>query len=436
MKKLVTVISFILFSFCVLGQYHIPDKMGWWYEDRFGMFIHFGSYSYLERGEWVFSIEDWSKGAYQLQCSAMFNPTEFDAKKIVDLAKDAGMKYLVITAKHHEGFCMWDTKVESFKDSEGDQTYSLPAYTSCKRDILMELKQECDRQDIKFGLYYSILDWNHKSQLISKNGDVFSKMSSMEARTSYINDMKAQLKELVNRYNPAIMWFDGDWCPNPAVQTLDDWWNADDGKTLYGYLVDLKPSIIVNERVKRHTGNGDFECPEQHVPDLPLDRPWETCATLNGGWGFEKARENSYRSACEFIAELCKVVARDGNYLLNVSPRGTGMVGSKTVEILREVGRWMSINGEAIYGATRNPFGAYQKWGDITAKKGSIYLILSGKPQDAITIPNMLGKVKRIRVLGAGDSVIKWYANNRSLVVTTPAYLFNTEDIKVVRIDY
>ncbi len=144
-------------------------------------------------------------------------------------------------------------------------------------------------REIQFGLYYSILDWNHPSQNISTiNGTTYSTMTSMTARTNYITDMKAHLQELITKYDPAILWFDGDWCGNPASPTLTDWWIESDGLNLYNYLLGLKPSLIVNERVKRGFGLGDWDCPEQTVPAAPLSRPWETCETMNGAWGYNE----------------------------------------------------------------------------------------------------------------------------------------------------
>jgi alpha-L-fucosidase len=285
------------------------------------MFIHFGSYSYLGHGEWAFATEGWSKSAYQTQVSARFNPTSFNAATIVGLAKNAGMKYLVITAKHHEGFAMWDSQVASFKDTTGTKLYTLPSYTPYKADLLAQLKAECDRQGIRFGLYYSILDWDHPSQTIRFTDTTFSSMASMTARTNYINDMKAQLQELLNRYDPAILWFDGDWCANHSSPTLDDWWIGSDGQSLYSWLTSIKPNLIVNERVKRDLGLGDYTCPEQYVPAAPLSRPWETNTTMNGAWGYNAGLENSYKSAASLIQEMVRVVSRDGNRRVGGHPQ-------------------------------------------------------------------------------------------------------------------
>ena len=245
----------------VTAQYNIPAKMEWWYEARFGMFIHFGSYSYLGEGENAVYVDDWVFDRfeeYQSEVSAKFNPANFNAGTIAKLAKNAGMKYLIITAKHCEGFCMWKTNVQSFTDLTGIKLYSLPDFTEFgDRDILKELKDSCEARGIKFGLYYSFLDWNHESQI--PHDDWFTNMVSFEAREDYINDMKAQLEELITNYQPAVIWFDGDWTNNDGEPTLSKWWTTTHAKDLYKYLMDLDSTLIVNDRIIRWFGLGDFE---------------------------------------------------------------------------------------------------------------------------------------------------------------------------------
>jgi alpha-L-fucosidase len=355
----------------VNAQYYIPSKMNWWYESRFGMFIHFGSYSYLGHHEWAFATENWTKAAYQTQVSANFNPVNFNPGQIARLAKNAGMKYLVITAKHHEGFCMWDTHVESFKDVTGTKDYDLPGFTSFgMRDILQELKDSCDAAGVKFCLYYSILDWNHPSQTIYNQN--YSTMASDSARTAYIIDMKAQLSELITTYHPAIMWFDGDWTYNSGSPTPTSWWTKSDGIDLYNYLIGLDSALVVNERVCRGFGLGDFENPENTVPNAPPDRPWETNRTMNNSWGYNMW-DNNWKSPATLISEMVKVVSRDGNYLLNIGPKGDGTVPEQSVTILNAFGDWMNIYSESIYGTTRSPYKTEPKWGYCTKKEGKLY---------------------------------------------------------------
>ncbi|MEN3306883.1 MAG: alpha-L-fucosidase [Micromonosporaceae bacterium] len=423
----------VLLSPTAASAYSVPAKMAWWYAGRFGMFIHFGSYSYLGHGEWAFSIENWTKAAYQAQVSAPFNPSRFSASTIVGLAKTAGMKYLVITAKHHEGFAMWDSAVPSFTDTTGTKRYNLHAYTAYQPDLLAALKAECDAQGIRFGLYYSILDWNHRSQTIRHTDTTFSTMSSLAARASYITDMKAQLQELLTRYDPAILWFDGDWCANQAAPTLADWWIESDGQSLYNWLVGLKPGLIVNERVKRGFGLGDFECPEQMVPARPLARQWETCATMNGAWGYNAGSENSYRSPQAIIRELVTVVSRDGNYLLNIGPRGDGTPTPGSVTILNALGSWMSVHSDSIYGTTGSPYPAEPAWGLFTKKTGKLFAHVFTWPSSGmLQIPALQNSISRISLLNAPGTSLNYTVSGGYINVTVPASAPNANDSVVV----
>jgi len=405
------------------AQYVIPQKMNWWYEARFGMFIHFGSYSYLGRGEWAFSIENWDKANYQTQVSANFNPTGFNAGIIARLAKAAGMKYLVITAKHHEGFCMWETAVGSFKDVTGTKIYSLPALTNFKtRDILKELKDSCEAQGIKFCLYYSILDWCHPSQTIchGENWYTYSTIASDVAREDYIKDMKLQLKELISRYHPAVLWFDGDWTYNAGSPLPDRWWTKADGIDLYNYLIGIDSNLIINERVARGFGIGDFECPEQEVPEKPLDRPWETCRTMNNSWGYN-AGDTAYKSPSTLIGEMVKTVSRDGNYLLNIGPRGDGTVPEQSVNILNEFGEWMTAFGESIYGATRSPFENEPVWGFFTKKQGKLFAHIFKWPADKkLLIPAIENEIKSIYLLNKPFESLNFSISDDGILVTLP----------------
>jgi alpha-L-fucosidase len=386
------------------AQYTIPSKLNWWYESRFGMFIHFGSYSYLGHGEWAFSTENWTKSQYQTQVSSHFNPSSFNAGTIARLAKNAGMKYLVITAKHHEGFCMWPTGVQSFRDVTGTKIYDLQDFTSFgSRDILKELKDSCDAVGVKFCLYYSILDWNHSSQTLKhdpvNNWDVFSVMASDSAREAYINDMKTQLRELIDRYHPYVLWFDGDWTYNTGEPTAFDWWTKNDGIDLYDTLTTVDTNLVVNERVFRGSGLGDFECPEQTVPEAPLSRPWETCQTMNNSWGYA-SWDNNYKTPKVLIQQLVDVVSKDGNYLLNIGPKGDGTLTTQTTDILNNFAVWMKTYSESIYSTMRSPFSAVPVWGRYTRKDGRLYIHVFDWPGNGmLKVPSLANAINRIYLL-------------------------------------
>ncbi|MEO6085793.1 MAG: alpha-L-fucosidase [Umezawaea sp.] len=415
------------------SAYTVPAKMQWWYAARFGMFIHFGSYSYRGLGEWAFHREGWSKVDYQTQVSARFNPAGFNAASIVGVAKSAGMKYLVITAKHHEGFAMWDSKVAGFTDTTGRHLYTLPSYTGFRRDLLAELKAECDRQGIVFSLYYSILDWNHPSQTVRSGG--LTTMASMTARANYIRDMKEQLRELVTRYDPALLWFDGDWFPERNPQTLTDWWNTADGRDLYDFCVSLKPGLVINERVKRNAGLGDYLCPEQTVPAGPLPRPWETCQTLNGAWGYDSRKENQYKSVRTLVRELVRVVSRDGNYLLNIGPRGDGAVTAGSVNALTGVGAWMSTYGDSVHGTTGSPFTAEPSWGCCTKKSGKLFAHVFTWPSNRqLVIGSLTNTINRVYLLDNPGTSLPFTRSSSGITVTLPASTPNA-DVSVVVVD-
>jgi alpha-L-fucosidase len=332
------------------------------------------------------------------------------------------MKYIVITAKHHEGLAMWDTQVESFKDYTGKKQFSLQQYTpfgKTNRDILMELKNACDEAGIKFGLYYSIIDWNHSSQKRDVN---FTTMSSMKARKAYIKDMKAQLKELVTRYDPDVMWFDGDWTYRKGKATLSSWWTKADGKDLYKYMKKISPNIIVNERVCRGFNLGDFECPEQSVPEKAWSRSWETCQTRNGAWGYKKANEKSYRTAKSIIQELVTVASREGNYLLNIGPKGDGTMTAGSKKLLKAVGKWMNRYGDSIYGTTRNPFSKDPSWGTYTRKGKTVYAHVFKWPKDGkLTVSQYKKlKVKKVTLMNKSGTKLKYTVKNNKITIKIP----------------
>jgi alpha-L-fucosidase len=400
--------------------YTVPSKMDWWYQARFGMFIHFGSYSYLGHGEWAFSSESWTKANYQTQVSAHFNPTAFNAATIAQLAADAGMKYLVITAKHHEGFAMWDSNVPSFTDTTGTKLYNLHDYAGVQGDLLAALKTECEARGVKFGLYYSILDWNHPSQTIRSGG--LTTMASQAARTAYIADMKAHLQELLDRYDPALLWFDGDWFGEPSSPTLQDWWLKSDGVDLYNWLIARKPGLVVNERVKRDLGLGDYTVAEFGVPSAPLDRQWERCDTMNGAWGYNAGRENSYQPVGNFIQELVTCVSRDGNFLLNIGPKGDGSVTTGSVTILRGLASWMATYGDSVHGATASPFGTDPTWGRVTKKDGKLFAHVFTWPAGGVLqIPAITNTISRVYLMNNPSVSLAYTVSGGQINVTVPA---------------
>uniref|UniRef100_UPI003563452E alpha-L-fucosidase n=1 Tax=Draconibacterium sp. TaxID=1965318 RepID=UPI003563452E len=259
-----------------------------------------------------------------------WNPKNFNANKIAKLAKNAGMKYLVITTKHHEGFCLWDSKYTE---------YDIANSPMKGRDFIQELADACERQGIRFGTYYSIIDWNHPSHDIpdAEAKDVERKRWQNPKlhegkKTEYVQYMKNQIKELIENYDTDILWFDGDWT---------DYWTLEDGDDLYQFIRELKPDIIINNRVsKRKIFKKDFGTPEQKHPGESLDHYWEACYTTNGSWGF-KIKDNNWKTPQVVYDKLKDINGKGGNFLLNVGPDGNGEVPKASADILLEVGRML-----------------------------------------------------------------------------------------------
>lgn len=312
-------------------------RMEWFNEAKYGMFIHFGLYSQLggiykgndsgRYAEWIQSNAQIPKEEY-VKLLQTWNPKNFNADKIAKLAKKAGMKYLVITTKHHEGFCLWDSKYTE---------YDIASTPMKGRDFIKELSDACKKEGIHFGTYYSIIDWNHPSQYVpidpkKGKGNWGNPTMKPGKKPEYVQYMKNQIKELIENYNTEILWFDGDWTK---------WWTVEDGNDLYQYIRELKPDIIINNRVsKRKIFKKDFGTPEQFHPGEKLDYYWEACYTMNDSWGF-KIKDTDWKSSDEIYNKLKDINAKGGNFLLNVGPDGNGVVPKESAKILLEVGKML-----------------------------------------------------------------------------------------------
>jgi alpha-L-fucosidase len=301
------------------------------------MFIHFGLYSQLG-GVWdgkeIDGLAEWIQAEADIpaQVYAMlthtFNPKEFDAEFIAETAKKAGMKYIVITSKHHEGFCLWDSKYTN---------YDVASTPFAGRDILAELGAACKKYGLKFGTYYSIIDWHHPSQERNIDGsNSWTRWGNVRMKSGkkweYVDYLKKQVTELIENYDTDILWFDGDWVY---------WWDITTGEDLYQFIRELKPGIIINNRVaRRDKFKKDFGTPEQDHPEGTLQHEWEACYTMNHSWGF-KANDTDWKDAPTVYNKLKDINAKGGNLLLNIGPDGNGNVPPESVKILLEVGKML-----------------------------------------------------------------------------------------------
>ena len=392
-------------------------RMAWWREARFGMFIHWGLYSeaagYWDgkptdgAGEWIMTDMRIPLTAYTT-LAPKFDPVKFDAEQWAETAQAAGLKYLVITSKHHEGFCMFRTKATS---------YNVVDDTPWHKDPLLALSKACRRHDIKFCVYYSIMDWHSPDQVPAKldpDHPAYNPTSfAPDKKAAYVQYMKTELKELITQYHPGLIWFDGQWMNG---------WTDQEGQDLYRYLLSLDPDLIVNNRVK---GAGDYETPEQYIPPNGLPgHDWETCMTMNHTWGF-KRDDHDWKSTQTLIRNLVDIASKGGNYLLNVGPTGEGLIPEASVERLQEIGDWMKVNGVGVYGTTASPFTQQLPWGRCTTKISgdttTLYLHVFDWPADGhLFVPGLGNSIESARLL-AGGQKLAWENRQDGVVISVPA---------------
>ena len=399
-------------------------RMGWWREARFGLFIHWGLYS-IPAGEWKGTTNhaEWIRTTAQIPLSeydkfvAQFNPAQFDARSWVQMAKDAGMKYIVITSKHHDGFCMFDSKFTDFDITS----------TPFTRDVLKELSDECHKEGIKICWYYSIMDWHHPDYLPRREWEKDRSADSANF-DRYVRYMKNELKELLTNYGEiGVLWFDGEWEEN---------WNPQRGKDLYAYVRKLQPNIIINNRVgagrsgmegmnKEGEFAGDFGTPEQEIPGIGVaDVDWESCMTMNDHWGYNK-HDNNWKSGKELVQDLADIASKGGNFLLNIGPTGEGVFPPQSVERLRVMGAWMKTNGESIYGTSASPF-TRLNWGRCTQKPVEdgtrLYLHVFDWPTDGmLVVPGVLNFPKTAFLLAdASKSPLRVVRKEDALMIRVP----------------
>jgi alpha-L-fucosidase len=397
-------------------------RMQWWRDATFGMFIHWGAYCVPAgeyKGKEVKGIAEWIMHSANIpipeyeQFVRDFNPQSFNATEWVRVAKNAGVQYIVITSKHHDGFALWDSKVSG---------YDIMDFSPFKRDILKELTDACKKAGIKMCFYHSIMDW-HQPDAESKKDYTHQNTPNPDFARYRDTYMKPQLAELIKKYDPEVLWFDGEWIPE---------WTEEQGKELYNYLRNLKPNLIINNRVgKGRSGMqgmntykdaaGDFGTPEQEILEGTSDSDWESCMTMNDTWGYSKFDQN-WKSAEMLIHNLIDIAAKGGNYLLNVGPTAEGLIPAQSVERLGEMGKWLKVNGEAIY-ATHS-LKLYKEGDNIkytTSKDGKIvYAIVTKKTGNTVNFKQVKPKPgSKIFMLGVKNP-LAWKAVGDGIEVTMP----------------
>ena len=365
------------------------------------MFIHWGLYAIPARGEWVMYLERIPREEYA-RLAEKFKPDNFNAYEWAEMAKLAGMKYMVFTSRHHDGFSLFDTEYSDFKSTN----------TPAGKDFVAEYVDACRALGLKVGLYYSLLDWRWDAYWLGPKWDP-------EKWEKFLEYVHGQVEELCSNYGRLdVLWFDGAWPYTP-----EDW----KAEELLEKVRKLQPHILVNNR----TGlPGDFETPEQYVPWWsPPKRPWETCMTMNDSWGYFESDRN-WKSPRQLISTLVGTVRLGGNLLLNVGPRADGSFPPEAVERLSHIGRWMRSNGESIYGATGAPFTSTV--GPVTAKGNKAYVHALRWPGKTITVAGVGNTVSSAYMLASGEEVKFHQESDRVFLEDLPVIAPDPYDTVIV----
>ena len=388
------------FALAASAQTYKPSpenlKARQWFQDaKFGLFVHWGVYSVLGDGEWVMNNRKIPISEYE-KLAPRFNPTEFDPAEWVSLVKEAGMKYITITSKHHDGFAMWGTK---------QGPWNIVDATPYKKDVIKMLAEECRKQGIKLFLYHSQLDWHHPDYYPRGRTGLTAGRLETGDFNRYLDYMDNQLRELLTNYGElGGIWFDGWWDKPNAEWRLQ--------KT-YSLIHSLQPAALIGSNHHRKPFDGeDFQMFEKDLPgqntagfnaESEIGRlPLETCDTINRAWGYNSS-DTRYKSVPELIRYLVRAAGHNANFLLNVGPMPNGKIQPEFVERLRGIGQWMAKNGESVYETRGGPIPP-RPWGAMTQKGGKIYVHVLDWPDELLALPQ-LPAIKSAKLLSSGASV-------------------------------
>src|SRR5438132_8476496 len=374
-------------------------RIQWWHEAKFGMFIHWGLYSLIGRHEWAMEVEGIPIPQYEL-LAKHFNPKPNAARDWARLAKQAGQKYMVMTTKHHEGFCNFDTKLTD---------YCAPKQAA-GRDLVREFVDAARAEGLRVGFYYSLMDWHHPDGARCATDEA--------ARQRFVAYTHGLIRELMTNYGKIdILWYDVDWPLKP-----EQW----ESQKMNDMVFQLQPDIIVNNR---NGLPGDFSTPEQEIRAADKGRAWETCMTLNDSWGYHKA-DDSWKTPKTIVNNLITCARGGGNYLLNIGPKPDGSIPQESIDILQAVGKWTSQNGAAIYGTERNDF-EWHVYANFTQRGNTAYAHVTYWPGDTpaeqwltfyqppsvFSFAGWRTKVKSVRLL-VGDKPLTFTQDDLSLKIT------------------
>ena len=370
------------------------ERMKWFHKARFGMFIHWGLYAQHGRGEWVMFQERIPAEEYA-KLASQFNPKKYDPNQWAGLAAEAGMKYMVLTTRHHDGFCLFDSQVSDF----------TAAKTAAGRDLVAEYVQACRKAGLKVGFYYSLLDWRFPGY--------FEPEKYKDSAAALVEQFHGQVRELMTNYGKIdVLWYDGGWVAHDPSSNVAEFWIS---KKVNAMVRELQPQILINNRSGIEE---DLDTPEQHVTASAAGRGWESCMTIGDtcGWGYVHNNPN-FKTVPQLLQNLVIAAGGEGNYLLNVGPKPDGTIRQEEQVRLRAMGEWLKAHGEAIYGSQRCPLhgGMIGAW---TRKGSTGYFNIFRWPGEEATVPLVKTKARSATLLATGDKVKVRQEHNGRLVLS------------------
>ena len=378
----------------------------WFREAKLGMFIHWGIYAGLGKGEWIRTVDKIPEEEYARLVPA-FNPQQFNPDEWADLAQRAGMKYMVMTTKHHDGFCMFDAHNTDWKVTN----------TPYGKDVLREMTEAFEKKGVTVGYYYSIMDWHHDDYLPRLEWEKDARPAEGHDVMDYIRYMREHIRQLMTEYRPApfVLWYDGGWMNKPEELS---------GVETNAMARELKPDILINDR---HFTKEDLITPEQRIPPTGIvdenGQPalWEACITMTSHWwGYDK-NETVYKTSEFLIRMLVDIVSKGGNLLLNIGPKPDGTIQEEFVDRLNAIGAWMDKYSEAIYGTTASPFNLLPFYGRVTTKGNNLYVHVFEWPGDRqVRLPNLANAIGNAYVLGDGDAPLACERQGKDWVIDLP----------------
>ncbi len=404
MVKKLSLFLILLFALQVFAQIPVESpqqkqqRLQWWTDARFGMFIHWGTYAMAARHEWVKNRERMKDERYQIYFD-LFDPDMYNPQEWAKAAKDAGMKYMVITAKHHEGFCLWDTEYTDYKAPN----------TPCGKDLLKPMLDAYRAEGLRVGLYYSLIDWHHPEYPVDsrhpmRDNKEFREKTKDRDMDVYVEYMKNQLTELLTDYGQIDLLFMDFSFPGKDGKGHDDWHS----KELLSLIRKLQPNVIVNDRLDLldTPGGWDFRTPEQFMPKTWVNYggkevPWETCQTFSGSWGYYRD-EYSWKDPKQLVTMLIETTSKGGNLLLNVGPTARGNFDDRAMDRLDAMGEWLKYHGRSIYGCTAAPEGFEMPQNCMLTynpELNRMYVHVLAWPFRYIHLPGFKGKVKYAQLL-------------------------------------